>query len=205
VALGALQRYYTMLLADAPLSQQGDEAFVASVSASCPNVLAAINLLPSASISRASVVAFGEELGADLVLARFVPAKRAALAVLTRTITALRWSTRGSATTIIRSLVAERRYFALPPSDLCADARALAAANAQSTSPGTLKFLSTFGRIAPEEGLTGVIRTLRRFVTAADDRVVTAVNRASEGLVAARTALVHAEAPKLIAALGLTT
>lgn len=205
VVLGALQRYLTGLLADAPASREGDDAFVASTAASCPNVLAAVNLLPSASVSSAAATALGEEVGADLALVSFVPVERTLLAALTNTIGRLRWSMSGSATTVRRSLDAERTYLELPPSDLCADADAFAAANAQTTPPETLQFLATLGRARSAAGLAGLLKTIDRFKTAADRRLITAVKSADKRVIAAGKALVAVEAPKLLSTLGASS
>jgi hypothetical protein len=202
-ALAALVRWETGLMADAPISQQGDNRFVASVAAGCPNVLAAVNLIPS-QVNRAATFALGEEIGADLYLARFLPAERALTSSLASTIERLRWSSRATRAAIRRSMQAERRYFALSPSNLCADARALAATNAQTTPPGTLQFLAAFGRAFHGSGFFALNKTINRFKTAADGRLIRASNSNQKLLVAARAALVASETPKVLAALGLS-
>jgi hypothetical protein len=204
-ALRALNRYLTGLLADAPARRQADDAFVVSITANCPNVLAAVNLLPPSSVNHGAVVAFFEEAGADLSLARNVPEDRARLAALARTMIRLRWSRTGSATKIRRSLEAQRKRFSLPPSDLCTDAHALAASNAQTTPPTTLQFLATFGRAEKAAGLGALIDTMQPFVTPADNRLIDADNRLNDRLTAAEKALQAAEAPKIVSALGISS
>ena len=205
-ALRALDRYSTGVVADADsaASRQADDAFVATITAGCPNVLAAINLQPASSVSRAAVVAFGEEAGVDLELATF-KFVRIRLAALTRALVGLRWSTVGLATQIRRSLATRRKFAALLPSNLCADARALAA-NAQTTPAGTLQFLATVGRLAKSSlGPTALVKTIRRYETPADRPLAVAVARGDKRLVAALKALVVAELPKLLSALGLSS
>jgi len=99
---------------------------------------------------------------------------------------------------------AERRYFALRPSNLCVDARALAATNAQTTPPGTLQFLAAFGRAFDASGLLALSKTINRFKTSADARLIRASNSDTKLLIAARAALVASETPKILSALGLS-
>jgi hypothetical protein len=202
-ALAALVRWETALMADAPISQQGDNEFVASVAAGCPNVLAALNLIPS-QVNRAAPFALGEEIAADLYLARFLPAERALTSSLASAIERLSWSSGATRVAIRRSMQAERRYFALSTSNLCADARALAATNAQTTPPGTLQFLATFGRAFGGSGFFALNKTINRFKTAADGPLIRASNSNQKLLVAARAALVASETPKVLAGLGLS-
>jgi len=202
-ALAALMRWETGLMADAPISQQGDDEFVASVAAGCPNVLAAVNLIPT-QVNRAAIFALGEEIGADLFLARFLPPERALTSSLASTIERLPWSSSTTRAAIRQAMQAERRYFALAPSSLCADARALAGTNAQTTPPGTLQFLATFGRAFGGSGFFALNKTINRFKTSADASLIRAANSNSKLLVSARAALVKSETPKVLSALGIS-
>jgi hypothetical protein len=202
-ALVALVHWQTGLMADAPISQQGDEQFVASVAAGCPNVLTAVNLLPSSQVNHAASVALGEEIAADLYLARFLPAERALTTSLAGTVERLPWSSSATRAAIRRSMQAERRYFALAPSNLCADASALAASNAQTTPPATLQFLATFRRDLAGTGFAALNATINRYKRAVDADLIRADNSNDKLLVAARAALVRSEAPKVLSALGL--
>lgn len=65
--------YHRFLSATVAPSRRADDAFVSSISTSCPNVLAAVNLLPAGSFSRSAVLAFGEEMAGDLTLAAVAP------------------------------------------------------------------------------------------------------------------------------------
>jgi hypothetical protein len=194
--------YFTEVLANVPAWQQADDAFVASTATNCPNVLAAVGLLPASSATHAADTAIGEEMDADLVVVSDV-ADRAPFEALSSTITRLRWSSIRTATRIRRTLEAERTYFSLPPSDLCADARVFAGANALSTPPGTLQFLATFGRLGGAAGLKGLYGTIHRFATPADNRLIDANNRLVDRAVAAEKPLAAAEFLKLKSALGL--
>lgn len=198
------ETYLAGLLADGEVSEQGEDAFVATVGASCPDVLAAVNLLPLTSTSRAAVVAFDEEVEADLVLARSVSAKRAVFAAFATAVEKLHWSTRAIAVTVRRSVEGERAYFLLAPSDVCADARALAAVDATTTPQGTLAFLAAYGHVEAVEGLGGLTSTLNRFSTRADDRLIKAANRNQSRIDEERNSLVKAEYAKLLSELGLT-
>jgi hypothetical protein len=202
-ALAAVVRWQTGLMAAAPISQQSDDQFVASVAAGCPNVLAAVNLIPSP-VNRAAPFALGEEIGADLLLARFLPAERALTSSLTSTIERLSWSSSAARAGIRHSMQAERRYFALSPSNLCADAGGLAATNAQTTPAGTLQFLAAFGRAAAASGFSALDKTINRFKTSADGPLIRADNSNNKLLVAAGETLVASEAPKVLSALGLS-
>jgi hypothetical protein len=102
-ALQALQRYFTTLVANVPASQQSEESYVASIRSACPNVLAAVDLIPESSVNAATAMAFGEELGLDVSLASFVP-DRTPLATLTGTLSKLRWSSRRQALKIRSAL-----------------------------------------------------------------------------------------------------
>jgi hypothetical protein len=204
-ALAAVVRWQTGLIADAPISQQGDDEFVASVATECPNVLAAVNLLPSARVSRAATFALGEEIGADLYLARFLPAERAVTSSLAFTVEGLPWSSGATRAAMRTSMQAERSYFALSTSNLCADARALAATNAEATPPGTLQFLAAFGRALTGSGLLALNKTVNRFKTSADGPLIRADNSNNKLLEAARAALVASETPKILSALGVSS
>ena len=196
-----LGRYDLSLTGDAFAARQGDEAFVSSVSLSCPNVLAAANLLPGSLISRAAAAALGEEVGADLDLATFAPIRRKVLAALSGKIEKLRWSASATRMAIKHSLEGQRNFWALPPSDLCSDARALAA-NPEATPPGTLQFLATFGRVGAGSGLRALVSTMRRFD--ASDPYLGLVGSSNAQLVLEAKALRQSEGPKLLDALGLS-
>jgi hypothetical protein len=204
-AVAALVSWQTGLMADAPISRQGDEQFVASVAAGCPDVLAAVNLLPSSGVNRAAPFALGEEIAADLFLARFLPAERSVTASFASTVERLPWSSSVTRAEIRREMQAQRRYFALAPSNLCADARALAASNTRTTPAATLRFLAAFGRDFAGVQASPLNAAINRYKTPPDASLIRAANRNGPLLVAARKALVISEAPKVLSILGLSS
>jgi hypothetical protein len=101
VALRVYHRYLTGVVADIPSWLRLDDGFIASVSATCPNVLAALNLLPVSKVNMSAVIAFGEEAAADINLAALV-AERPRFASLATALSKLRWSSAQTARTIRR-------------------------------------------------------------------------------------------------------
>jgi hypothetical protein len=204
VALRAYERYVSAAVAGLPAASQSADAFVTSIATRCPNALAALNALPPSAVNQGSVLAIGEEIGLDVVAAENVPF-RAPLAALTSALGRLHWSSPKTAAKIKSSLAAERRFLTLQPSDLCADAQALAATNFQTTPPVTLRFIATAIPATKGAGFTGLTRVLQAFQTRADGHVVDTINRHSRHLNSALHAQRLAEENKLIAALGITS
>ena len=106
----------------------------------------------------------------------------------------------------MRFVDSERRFSGLTPSDLCGDARALAASNAQTTPPGTLNWLATFGRYATgsQNGGTAFLKLLARYQSPADRSLILANNRLVKQSNSALRSLVTTESRKLFSALGLS-
>ncbi|HME03468.1 MAG TPA: hypothetical protein VKG38_10620 [Solirubrobacteraceae bacterium] len=198
--LRAYQRFLSADAADAPARQQSDEAFVTSISTGCPNVLAGLNQLPGTSKGEiGAALAFGEEAGADLALVQsadlLVP-----FSTLSHTLSQLPWPHQLGAT-ISSSLRGEQRLLQLAPSNLCADAGALAA-NAQVTPSATEQFLATVERDA-SAGLGRLNEALRRHRTRQDAGVIKAINALESRLTAGDEASAMTETDKLLSALGL--
>jgi hypothetical protein len=193
------------LVSQAPAWQTKGDAFIASITANCPNVLAAVNMLPLTASNAGGIHAFGGEMGSDLAAVSNA-ANKASFERLVRALTRLHWSSRGTKSAITRFIAAGRAFLSFPPSDLCTDARALAANSAQTTPPGTVTWLATYTRIinAQHRGLDGFIRVLERFQTAADRRFVNGINNLTVVLTADQNSFLSAEVPKLGATLGLT-
>jgi hypothetical protein len=84
------------------------------------------------------VLAFIKEVGSDLAV-EINAASRGRLARMTKALSRLPWSSKSTKTTVTRFLEAQHSLFSLAPSDLCADADALAA-NPEATPPGTLQW-----------------------------------------------------------------
>jgi hypothetical protein len=204
VALSAYHTYMSALVSDLPASQQRADAFVASISASCPNALAAVSGVPASPVSQSASFMFGEEVGLDAALTVAAPGT-APLAALDRTLAGLRWSSPRTAAKIKRFLKAKRALLTLPASDLCGDARALASANAQVTPPGTLAFVATAKRdaAAAGAGIAAFVKILNRFHTRAEHTTVAATNRFVRKLKSAYTTLSMTEAHELLPVLGL--
>ncbi len=210
VALSAYHTYMSALVSDLPASQQSADAFVASISASCPNALAAVSGVPASPVSPVSPVnqsasfMFGEEVGLDAALEVAAPAT-APLAALEETLAGLRWSSPHTAAKIKRFLEAKRAFLALAASDLCGDARALASTNAQVTPPGTLAFVASAKRdtAAASAGIAAFVKILNRFHTRAEHAKAAATNRLVRKLKSEYTTLSTTELHELLPALGL--
>jgi hypothetical protein len=202
-ALLALRSYLRANLHHRAAAQASADGFVQGITAACPNVLAALNLQPVDSLNKGALTAFAEEASADVGQASFPPL-RPILARMDRKVRPLRWSHRGQARRIRGSLTDERRYLFTAPSDICANAQALAANNAQATPPGTLSFLASYGRAAKGAGFGALTTALSRFQRRSDHRLVSEVNRLNRRVVKAGRSLVQAEGTKLLRALGIS-
>ena len=121
-------------ITDVPAARQLENAFVASIAANCPGVLTPIFRLPQGSLKPDTVLAFVNEIGSDLDV-EINAASRGRLARMTKALSHLPWSSKRTKATITQFLEAQHRLFSLAPSNLCADANALAA-NPQVTPPG---------------------------------------------------------------------
>jgi hypothetical protein len=199
--LRAYRAYQSSIASRAGAARKADAAFIASVKAACPKVLTSIGA--SDTFDQGDVVQFGKEAGADLVVAAFAPVRKP-LATLSQRIGKLRWSRPSAGFQIQAALDAQRAVFELTPSDLCADAAALAANGGRAVPPGTAAFLKTYDRTTSVAGLDGLRHVLVRYRPASDRRLVRIVTRLERR---ADTRLEHTiggEVPKLLDALGLT-
>jgi hypothetical protein len=193
------------LVSQAPAWQAKGDAFIASITASCPNVLAAVSTLPVTASNAGGFRTFGEEMGSDLAAVSNA-VNKASFERLVRTLSRLHWSSRATKSALARFIAAGRVFLSAPPSDLCTDARALAASSAQTTPPGTVTWLAAYQRIinAQHRGLDGFIRVLGRFQTPADRRFANGIDNLAVILTADQNSFLSAEVPKLEASLGLT-
>jgi hypothetical protein len=205
VALSAYGRYLQGVLSGLPVARSADNAYVASIATACPNVLAAVNLLPPRAVNRATAIAFGEELGGDILVVGY-HADRAPLATLAATLRRLRWSSPQTSATIKSFLTAQRNLFHLGPSHLCSDASALAASNFGRTPPGTLRWLARLGRLSSAEHarFATFFAVLEKFQAPDDRTQIDANNRLVGRFMAAFPVLVRSEAARLGSALGLS-
>jgi hypothetical protein len=149
--------------------------------------------------------ALGEEAAADLTAATVVP-ERALLASMTRTLSRLRWSRRQTGQTIQRYLAAAHKWLQLSPSDLCADARAMAASNAGTSPPATLNWLATYARneSANAKGNSAFWAILKRYAGTGEGAVFKSIYRLADRANSDLVKLIRAESIKAIAGLGIS-
>ena len=204
-ALRAYRVYMTHLVAEQPAWETKAGILVASITSNCPNALAPINLLPQAQIDPGALTAFGEEAGADLAL-EANQADSANFERLRRALDRLRWSSRSARSGIARFVKAGRAYSVLAQSDLCGDARALAADNAASTPPGTLIWLANFSGVSAERdhGLVAFQRAVKRFETPVDHGLIAHINQLASRDGNETQAFVTGEIPKILTAFGVS-
>ena len=124
LGLRAYRAYLSSTLAKVGAAGRSDDAFVATIGAGCPGVLAPLN--SSNDPNQTVLTQFGKEVGVDMVVAAFVPYRRV-VATLAVRLERLHWSSPATGRRIRAALAAQRAVFELRPSDLCADASALAA------------------------------------------------------------------------------
>jgi hypothetical protein len=147
VLIRAYETFLTGVLSDVPSWRNADNGYISGISVSCPNVLAAVNILPANQVNQGAAVALGEEIGGDLLVSQGT-SRLHRMARPQASISTLHWSNRKARNTVNGYASAWSAFNSLAPSDLCADATAFAASNAQTTPPGTLQWLATFGALA---------------------------------------------------------
>jgi hypothetical protein len=204
VALRGLDRYLKQQVSTIPTGRRDDRAFVASVSSRCRNVLAAYAKLPASQVNTGAAFTFGQEAGADVVVVAYA-ANRTPFAKLNRTLSGLSWSRKRKKATVKRLLASEHAVLSLAPSDICSDARALAA-NPQATPPATLRWLAGVVRAndADIRAVSAFSSAAARLATPADVPVLTDIVRVSNRIASAQGALAKAEGRKLLRALGVS-
>jgi hypothetical protein len=206
VAVRAYQRYLSAILAALPVARQHEETFADSLATACPNVLAPLNAMPVSASNKATLMAFGEELGFDVFVASY-PAFQPPLATLARALRGLRWSSHKTAVKIERALAHTRRVLAQAPSELCSDAQTVASSNGEKTPAATLNFIANTEAVDKEEGLgvdLSVFHAFERFGTRSDTSVYLNVGHLLLQLAAAGTAQALSTTQKAATALGLT-
>jgi hypothetical protein len=203
-ALSAYHRYLRADMANLATWRRAADTYVASISARCPDVLAGLLSAPAGAINQTAVFKFGVEAGADLGLAG-ARSDRGAFGKLASALAGLPWSSPQTSRVIRSYLAAQRRLSDLPESDLCRDARALAAAHGETTSRRTARWVSRFVEdvTAQQRQLAAFTTILKQFQTPADNTLVSDTARLERRLSARLQAVTVAEAKKLIAALGL--
>jgi hypothetical protein len=204
VALHAYQSYLHSLVSLGPAWRRADSAYVASVSNQCPHVLKALKNARPGTFSQNALVTFGLEAGGDLDAAAY-PLADSALSKLASTLAQLRWSGSGTKAAIRRFLAAEDSLVHLAPSDLCADARALAAAHGRRTTAATRQWTNKFthrATVATQDGAT--FRTvIERFATPAEHGTLTKINHLLGRWDSTVQGLANSVGKRLLTALGL--
>lgn len=201
-ALRAYKAYLSSVVSQLGAARQADDVFVGTIGAKCPNVLAPIRNTPVDSTNQPILSEFGQEVGGDTVLPATVPFQRP-LATLTTRLSKLHWSSGARKRSIGRALAAQARLYALPPSDLCADASALAASNAQSLPPGTAPFVAGYQNTTRRAGLSALKSTLSRYGRKSDRKLRRSVSRLQSEVAGGLVSVARASANRLLQALGL--
>ncbi len=202
--LGAYKQFLGKLESRMPASTQADDAYIASISAACANVLAPISSLASVNVDALSNV--GTEGGLNLLLTADVP-DRAALTSFSAKVSRLAWSSHSSKLTIRRYFAAAHTVYWMAPGDLCSDASAFVTSNGQTTPTPTTQLLAAIadaGR-ASARATSDMRKLLRRYAAKSDAGLTRAINKLVNGLRSDQKALSNAEFSKLLTALGLPT
>jgi hypothetical protein len=178
VALHAYHAYLQDLVSVGPAWSQADDAYLASVSSQCPNVLEALKHARPGTFSQSALLRFGIEAGGDLDAVAY-PLAQPALAKLAATLDPLRWSGAGDKAAIKGYLAAEGSLLHLTPSDLCSDARALAASHGRHVPHSTIAWVRKFAHranAAADDG-SAFLTVLQRSATPAQSGAVKGITR----------------------------
>ena len=204
-ALTAYHAYLNDLISMVPSWRTADDAYISSISGKCAGALSSLQHAAPGSFNKRALLAFGLEAGADLDAVSVYPSARPALGTLAASLGSLHWSNPGIQKVVSGYIGAERRLFALTPSDLCADAHALAASHGRSVSRGTAAFVTKFGHrvVAAGQIATAFLTVLARFAGPSDRGLVSSTNHLLHQFGTKVTALAGPEAKKLVAVLGL--
>ena len=129
------------------------------------------------SINETALFDFGQELGGSAFIVAYSPA-HGPFATFAATLERLHWSSPRTAMAVNHYLAAQSRLFALSPSDVCTDARALAASGAGMIPPGTTHWVAEFTRDAAAQvsAAGGFAKVLEKFEAPADKALVTSDN-----------------------------
>jgi hypothetical protein len=201
-ALNAYHAYLGGVMSRIPAVRAADGAFISSVSKRCRNALAPLRTAPASSVSTTALFEFGEELGGDVAVEAYRPA-RGELAKMAAALRRLRWSSPRTGKMVKAYLTAQGKLFRLAPSDLCTDARALAGSNAQRTPRGTIEWLAKFRSAiaAQQAGSRAFVAVLKRFEVPADKALVASDNRLFRHVVSSLQGVAKVQAGKLLAVL----
>jgi hypothetical protein len=200
VALRAYERFARSVLSEVPAWRRAGNRFTASAHEDCANALAPTTHAPL----NPATFSFLEELVGDATVLEKSPT-RLAFARMAHALSRLRWSSRATSAIVERYLSAERKLLRLRLSDVCADARALAASKGNVTPPGTRRWVARFvpDLVAQETGLSALLVVLRQTSSPADRGRVRAVRRLVRRIASASFQFEDALGRELFAALGL--
>jgi hypothetical protein len=204
-ALRAYKTYLRHLAAEPSQWRAKADSYIASISASCPGALAPL-LQSTSAPSRGALDAFSEEIAADLTLSSN-SADRANFSHLANAIGRLRWTSRHTSALIATFVSSRRALDKAARSNLCSDAKTLAAEDGQSTPAGTRTWLAAFNRrsTAAQHGANGFDGILVRFATPADGSLIESISTLTDRVNAAVTPYLNSEVPKLMSALGISS
>jgi hypothetical protein len=194
------------LAAGLPASERSDAAFVSAVDGGCADVLAPLNSLPASAVNTSALRTFGEEIGGDVGVA-FVDQKvYKSFARLAAALSNLQWSSPETSQTITAFIKSEEATLRLTPSDLCADARAVAA-NPEATPAPTERWVVTLNEdyAASRSRLNGFLHILSRFQTKADVGVIASINRLATLVNSSQLSTRNTDASEILSDLGLAT
>lgn len=203
-ALNAYHAYLQDLVSIIPSWRHDDNAYIASISGKCGGVLDPLRHAAPGSYNKQAVLAFGVETGGDLDAVVY-PAARPALGRLAGSLASLHWSSAGIRRVVSGYVGAERRLFAVAPSNLCADARVLRASHGRKISRGTASFVVKFAHRVAGAGRAGTafLSVLQRYSSPSERRLISSTNHLLHEFDARVKAQVQPEARKLVGVLGL--
>jgi hypothetical protein len=201
-ALRDYKAYLSSVVSQLSAARRADDVFVGTIAAKCPNAAASLRNVTVTPTNQPILNEFGEEIGGDVVLPAAAPFQKP-LATLTRRLSKLHWSSGARKRSIARSLAKQARLYALPPSDLCADASALAAGNAQSLPPGTAAFVAGYQNATRAAGLDALKSTLSRFARRGDRKLRSRVRKLQQEAGGGLESVARASGNRLLQALGL--
>ncbi len=204
-ALNAYHAYLHDLVSMVPSWRAGDDAYISSISGKCGGALSSLRHAAPGSFDKRALLAFGLEAGVDLDAVSVYPSARPALGKLAASLGSLHWSSSGIQKVVSAYVGAERRLYALTPTNLCADAHALAASHGRGVARATAAFVTKFGHRVQAAGqvATAFQTVLGRFAAPSDRGLINSTNQLLNQFGLKVSSLAGAEAKKLVGVLGL--
>ncbi len=204
-ALTAYHHYLTALVDRLGSGRLDDRGFTESVRQHCGRVLAPLRTTSEGRVSPSAVRDFGEEIGGDLAVefhAEAMPAFRQ----LSATLDGLQWSRPQTSDAVSALVDAIRGSLQVPVSNLCADARELAA-HPDAVPHGTSVFLAAYLPAAElaKQRLAPFLKVLERFQTAGEAREIGEIDRLVAQFNATSGTVENTDSAAIVAALGLAS